>query len=69
MSFATAVLGIGAVDVPSLLLEVEYHSKFVPVAINGSISSPTQYFTGDVTVGFAGIGFTVTKTLSVVPVQ
>ena len=68
--FAAPVFGVGAVDVLSLLVKVEYHSKPVPdVTDKAEGLSPTQYLTGELTPGAAGIGFTVTLTLSAVPSQ
>ena len=61
--------GVGAVvlDVPPV--PKLYHSKLLPVAVNGSVVEPTQYVIGVVTVGGAGNGvmFTVIGVLGLSP--
>jgi hypothetical protein len=52
------VLGIGAVALPVPPVEVVYHNKFVPVAVNAVAVAPWHYTTGE-TVGAEGVAFTV----------
>ena len=47
-----AVLGVGTLVEP-VLVELVYHIKLVPVALNGSAVASLQYVTGVVTVGAA----------------
>ena len=54
--------GVAAVVLPVPPVAVVYHIKVFPVdaaAVSGTVAVPWQYVTGDVTTGFAGLGYTV----------
>lgn len=57
--------GVGAVELPTPPEAVEYHNRFVPVAVKGVAAAPWQYFTGVVTTGGATL-VTVTVNVAVV---
>jgi len=50
------VEGVGAVAVPVPPVEVMYHNKLLPAAVNGVAICPLHNCTGDVTVGLFGNG-------------
>lgn len=56
------VEGVGAADVPVPPVAVVYQSSDVPVAVSANAGAASQITTGLVTVGAAGVGFTVTET-------
>ncbi len=53
-------MGIGAVVLPVPPVEVVYHNRLVPVAINAVDVAFKQYITGVATTGARGNEFTVT---------
>lgn len=54
------VLGVGAVVLKMVPVSELYHFKEVPLAVNGLAVAFEQYSTGELTVGAAGVGLTVT---------
>ena len=64
-----AVEGVGEVTEPTPPTAAAYHSKLVPVALSAAAVAPWQYITDEVTVGAAGVGFTVTVIAALGPSQ
>ena len=52
--------GIGAVTLPEPPVATLYHNRLVPVADSAVVISFSQYRTGLIAAGAAGIGLTVT---------
>jgi len=64
-----AVDGVGAVELPVPPVATVYQRRVVPVAVIGTAGSFWQYVTGVVTVGAAGLEFTVTTICALGPSQ
>jgi hypothetical protein len=63
------VEGVGAVAEPVPPEAVVYQSRLVPAAVSAETAAPWQYTTGLVTIGAAGVGFTVTSICALGPSQ
>ena len=66
---SAAVDGLGAVVLPVPLVEVVYHNRLLPVAVNRLATAPTQYGLGLLVPGAGGTVFTCTSICVLGPSQ